>query len=38
MKSLNQITNDNRPTSRDYGAMCDWFVFDRGDFIGNYIV
>jgi hypothetical protein len=37
MKSLAQITHDNRLTGRDLGGMCEWFVFNHGDFRGAFI-
>ena len=37
MKSLAQIKADNVMTSRDYGGMCEWFVFANGDFLGCFV-
>ena len=37
MKSLGQIKADNRMTSRDYGGMCNWFVFHEGDFLACFV-
>ncbi len=37
MKSLAQINHDNRMTSRDFGSMCNWFVFQDGDLVACFV-
>ena len=37
MKSLEAINQDNRMTSRDFGGMCEWFVFCAGDLLACFV-
>lgn len=37
MKSLQQIERDNVMTPRDWGSVCEWFVFNHGDFLGCFV-
>lgn len=38
MKSLPEIQHDNhRMTNRDFGSLCNWFVFLDGDFVGAFV-
>jgi len=37
MKSLESIRNDNHMTSRDFGGMCQWFIFREGDLLGCFV-
>ena len=37
MKGLDQIHNDNRITSRDFGGMCQWFIFREGDLLACFV-
>ncbi len=37
MKSIPEIQHDNRMTSRDFGGMCEWFVFNAGDLLGCFV-
>lgn len=37
MKSLAQIKQDNVMTPRDWGSVCEYFVFCNGDFLGCFV-
>jgi hypothetical protein len=37
MKSLAQLVTDNRMSNRDYGGLCNWAVFDNGDFVAQFL-
>lgn len=38
MKSLPELKHDNRLTSRDFGGLCNWFVFRNGDFLAAFVL